>query len=52
VKAAHESNLPAEILEVIDNAPRYAEGRGVRFEVRNAKDVRNVEKVAITKMAS
>ena len=52
VKAAHESELPAEILEVIDNAPRYAEGRGVRFEVRNAKDVRNVEQVASIKMAN
>jgi hypothetical protein len=52
VKAAHESNLPAEVLEVIDNAPRYAEGRGVRFEVRSAKDVRNIEKVGIIKMAN
>jgi hypothetical protein len=52
VKAAHESKLPAEVLEVIDNAPRYAEGRGVRFEVRTAKDMRNVEKIAIIKMAN
>jgi hypothetical protein len=52
VKAAHESNLPAEILDVIDNAPRYAEGRGVRFEVRSAKDVRNVEQIAIIKIAN
>jgi hypothetical protein len=52
VKVAHDSKLPAEVLEAIDNAPRYAEGRGVRFEVRSAKDVRNVEKVAIIKMAN
>jgi hypothetical protein len=52
VKAAHEHKLPSEVLEVIDNAPRYAEGRGVRFEVRSAKDVRNVEKVAIIKMVN
>ena len=52
VKAAHESALPAEVLDVIDNAPMYAEGRGVRFEVRSAKDVRNMERVAIIKMAN
>jgi Protein of unknown function (DUF3788) len=52
VKAAHASDLPAAVLDIIDSAPRYAEGRGVRFEVRNAKDVRNVEKVAIIKMAN
>jgi hypothetical protein len=50
VKAAHESDLPASILEIIDSAKKYAEGRGVRLEVRSAKDVRNVEKLAVIKM--
>ncbi len=52
VKAAHESDMPASVLEIIDNAKKYAEGRGVRLEVRNAADVRNVEKLAIIKMAN
>ncbi|CAG0936421.1 hypothetical protein TFLX_05294 [Thermoflexales bacterium] len=52
VKAAHASDLPAAVLDVIDKAPKYAEGRGVRFEVKSAKDVRNLEKVAIIKMAN
>jgi hypothetical protein len=52
VKAAHESDLPASILEVIDNAKKYTEGRGVRLEVRSAEDVRNVEKLALIKMAN
>lgn len=52
VKAAHESDLPASILEIIDGAKKYAEGRGVRLEVRTAKDVRNVEKLAVIKMAN
>lgn len=51
VKAAHESDLPASILQVIDSAKKYAEGRGVRIEVKNARDVRAVEKLAIIKMA-
>ena len=50
VKAAHESDLPDSILDIIDSAKKYAEGRGVRLEVRTAKDVRNVEKLAIIKM--
>jgi hypothetical protein len=42
VKAAHEDDLPVSVLKVIDNAKKYAEGRGVRLEVRNGRDVRNV----------
>jgi hypothetical protein len=52
VKAAHESDLPVSVLRVIDGAKKYAEGRGVRLEVRSAEDVRNVEKLAVIKMAS
>jgi hypothetical protein len=51
-KAAHESNLPASVLEVIDNAKKYAEGKGVRLEVRNAEDVRNVGKLAPIKITN
>jgi hypothetical protein len=52
VKVAHESDLPVSVLEVIDNAKKCAEGRGVRLEVRSAEDVRNVEKLAVIKMAN
>jgi hypothetical protein len=52
VKAAHESDLPVSVLEVIDSAKKYAEGRGVRLEVRSAEDVRNVEKLAVIKMTN
>jgi Protein of unknown function (DUF3788) len=52
VKAVHGSDLPASVLRVIDNAKKYAEGRGVRLEVRSAEDVRNVEKLAVIKMAN
>jgi hypothetical protein len=52
VKAAHEGNLPVLFLNVIDAARKYAEGRGVRFEVRSAEDVRVVEKLAMIKMAN
>lgn len=52
VKAAHENKLPGPVLAVIDEAPRYAEGRGVRIEVRTKKDLENVLKVAAVKMAN
>jgi hypothetical protein len=52
VKAAHEGSLPASVLEVIDSARKYAEGRGVRLVVKSARDVRNVEKLAAIKMAT
>jgi hypothetical protein len=51
VKAAQASDLPVSVLTVIDGAKKYAEGRGVRLEVRNAEDVRYIEKLAVFKMA-
>lgn len=52
VKAAHESDLPTSTLKVINGAKRYAEGRGVRLEVRSVEDVHNVEKLAVIKMTN
>jgi len=51
VNAAHQDDLPASVLKVIDSATKYAEGRGVRLEVRNGRDLRNVEKLAAIKMS-
>ena len=51
VKAAHEDDLPVSVLKIIDDARKYAEGRGVRLEVKNGADVRNVEKLAAIKMS-
>ena len=52
VKAARQSGLPAAVLKIIDSAPKYAEGRGVRMEVRTKKDVGIVEQLAAIKMAN
>lgn len=51
VAAALEANLSAGILAAIDHAPRYAEGRGVRLEVREAADVGDIVRLAEIKMA-
>ena len=47
--AAREHGLPREILDRIDAAPRYAEGRGVRLPVRTRKDVEHVQQIAAIK---
>jgi hypothetical protein len=49
--AAKDGGLPASVLAVIEAAPRYPEGRGVRLEVRSARDVSNVAELAAIKMA-
>lgn len=50
VKAAHGSTLPDSILTVIDEAKKYAEGRAVRVEVRNKKDLAATMRLAAIKM--
>lgn len=52
VNAAHQSDLPQSLLDVIDSSQKYAEGRAVRLEVRTPEDVANVVKLATVKMAN
>jgi hypothetical protein len=52
VKAAHESGLPAKLLDVIDSAKKYVEGRAIRLEVRTKKDLAAVQQLATIKMAN
>jgi hypothetical protein len=52
VKAAHQSGLSDTVLKVIDGSKKFAEGRGVRLEVRTKSDVSNVERLALIKMAN
>lgn len=52
IAAAHESSLPEPVLELIDNAPRYPEGRAVRIEVRKKADIESVKKIAVAKMST
>ncbi len=52
VKAAQASGLPAAALAAIESAPKYAEGRGVRLEVKTKRDLKAIEKLAEIKMAN
>jgi Protein of unknown function (DUF3788) len=46
VKAAQQSALPARARKIIAEAPRYAEGTGVRINVDGSEDVSAVKKLA------
>ena len=39
VDAARERKLSASLLKAIDTAPKYPEGRGLRLEVRQSREV-------------
>jgi len=52
VTPAHARPLPDSILVTIDEAKKYAEGRGVRVEVKNKKDLAAVMMLAAIKMAN
>jgi len=51
VKAAHERGLPAAVLSLIDGAPRYPEGRGVRLSVTGRAALAVAKHLADAKMA-
>jgi hypothetical protein len=50
--AAHSAKLSASVLAVIDGAPKYAEGRGVRIAVRSRQDLDSVVALAAIKIAN
>lgn len=52
VAAAKAAGLSGEALEVVEAAPRYAEGRGVRIPVRSKKDLEAVRTVLAAKMST
>jgi hypothetical protein len=52
VAAARESDLSKGVLKLLDEAPRYAEGTGVRLMVKGAKDLAAVRKLAVIKLAN
>jgi hypothetical protein len=51
-RAARSAGLPEPLLAVLDAAPKYAEGRGVRIPVRTRKDVDGVVRLAALKAAT
>lgn len=52
IKAARAARLPARVIETIDSAKRYAEGTGVRLDVKGPADIAVVQKLAAIKVAN
>jgi hypothetical protein len=52
VEAARQSKLPKAVIKIIDAAPRYPEGTGVRLEIKARKDLAAVRKLAEVKLAN
>jgi hypothetical protein len=52
IAAARTSDLSKTALKLIDEAPRYAEGTGLRLMVKNTKDLASVRKIASIKLAN
>jgi hypothetical protein len=52
VNAALKMNLPTSVVKEVKIAPKYAEGRGIRLDVRYKKDLAAVKILAEAKMAN
>ena len=51
VAAAKEAKLPRKILQALAEAPRYAEGTGLRLVVNKAADLAPIRKLSEIKLA-
>ncbi len=52
VEAARNCGLSKSAMQLLDEAPRYAEGTGVRLMVNSAKDLATVKKLALVKIVN
>jgi hypothetical protein len=52
VEAAAKARLPAALTRTIATAPQYAEGRGVRIEVRSARQIPGIVKLGEVKRSN
>jgi len=51
VEAARQSGLPPSVIKTINEAKRYAEGTGVRIEMKKPKDIEIVKQLTAIKLA-
>lgn len=52
VATARQSDLPKTTLKLLDEAPHYAEGTGLRLIVKAPKDLAAIRKLALIKLAN
>jgi hypothetical protein len=51
VAAARQSRLPQSVIKIINEAKRYAEGTGIRMEMKKPKDIGIAKQLAAIKLA-
>lgn len=52
VASARARRTPQAFLALLEDAPRYAEGRGVRLTVRRSRDLASVERLLALKLGT
>jgi len=52
VLAARQSGLSARLLKILEEAPRYPEGTGVRLQIKGPRDIPAIRKLAVAKLAN
>jgi hypothetical protein len=52
IAAARQSNLAKSTLKLLDEAPRYPEGTGLRMTVKSTRDLVEIRKLALIKLAN
>jgi len=52
MKAARGCAFPASVKKILEEAPKYAEGTGVRIDVTGAKDIVALKELAAIKLAN
>jgi hypothetical protein len=48
--AIRQTAIPVRVLRMLDQAPKYPEGTGLRFQIKTAKDIAVVKKLAAIKL--
>lgn len=51
VAAAQSAGLPEHVLEALNSSRRYAEGTGIRLEVKSLKDIKWIKQLVELKLA-
>jgi len=52
MQAARQCKLPPPVVKIVNEAKKYAEGTGIRLEVKAPKDIESVKKLAAIKLAN
>jgi hypothetical protein len=51
MQAARQTKWPKRIVKVMDEAPKYPEGTGIRLKVKSSRDIGTLKKLAAIKLA-